>query len=458
MNRIRISGFHYDQLKKHMFPGDNLEAVAIARCGRSQFGDNHTLLVKELFLIPYDACYERRGDFVHWPTELINPLIEKAVRRGDAVLKIHCHPGYYEKFSAIDDVSDQQLFTSIHAWIDNGRPHASCVMLPDGRLFGRYFNASVEPELVHQISVAGSDILNWWYGDKTEIAEELQLRNMQTFGKKTIHLLSRMKIGVVGCSGTGSPVIEQLKRVGVGELVLVDPDHVDALNLNRIIGTTLADARKKRKKVDVMARGIAECGFGTRVKTFDSVISSREVVKELAECDCLFSCVDSAEGRHIQNSISSYYLIPLIDLGVRIDADGKGGINGIFGSVHYIQPGGSSLLSRGQYNLDILKAEAIKRTNKEEYERNRYLARVNEFSPAVISINMQVAATAVNEFLARIHPYRNISNENVDIIRVLFGDCSTYYDFDPTPCSYFRKLTGQGDIEPLLNNPELSHD
>lgn len=458
MNRIRISGLHYHKLKKHLFPGDNLEAVAIARCGRSQFGDNHTLLVKELLLIPYEACYERRGDFVHWPTELINPLLEKAARRGDAILKIHCHPGYYEKFSAIDDQSDQELFTSIHAWIDSGLPHASCVMLPDGRLFGRFFNASVQPELVHQISVAGSDILNWWYGEETQIAEELQVRNMQTFGKKTIHLLSRMKIGVVGCSGTGSPVIEQLKRLGVGELVLIDPDHVDALNLNRIIETTLKDAKKKRKKVEVMARGIAECGFGTRVKTFDSVISSREVVKELAECDVLFSCVDGAEGRHILNSICSYYLIPLIDLGVRIDADGKGGINGIFGSVHYIQPGGSSLLSRGQYNLDVLKAEAIKRTNKEEYERNRYLARVNEYSPAVISINMQVAATAVNEYLARIHPYRNIANEEVDIIRILFGDCAMYYDTDPTPCPYFSKLTGQGDIEPLLNNPELSHD
>lgn len=458
MNRIRISGLHYEELKKHLFPGDDLEAVAIARCGRSQYGNNHTLLVKQLLLIPYAACYERRGDFVHWPTALINPLLEKAQRRGDAIVKIHCHPGFYEQFSAIDNESDQLLFTSIHAWLDNGLPHASCVMLPDGRLFGRFFNASVQAEPVYQISVAGSDILNWWYGDEPEIAEEQQVRNLQTFGRKTIHLLSRMKIGVAGCSGTGSPIIEQLKRLGVGELVLVDPDHVDALNLNRIIGTTTEDARKQRKKVDVMARGIAECGFGTRIKTFPSVISSREVVRELADCDCLFSCVDGAEGRHILNSLSAFYLIPLIDSGVRIEADGKGGIEGIFGSVHYIQPGGSSLLSRGQYDLDVLKAEGIKRTNKEEYERNRYLARVNEYSPAVISINMQVASTAANEFLARIHPFRNIANADIDIVRVLFGDCCTYHESASAPCPYFSRLTGHGDIEPLLNNPELAHD
>ncbi|MEJ0103142.1 MAG: ThiF family adenylyltransferase [Bacteroidota bacterium] len=457
MNRIRISGIHYDQLRKHLFPGDNKEAVAVALCGRSKSEDNHTLLVKELLLIPYDACYERRDDFVHWPTSLINPLLEKASGKNYAILKIHCHPGYYEKFSDIDNESDYSLFTSIHAWLDDDLPHGSCIMLPDGRLFGRFFNAAIQPEIVQQISVTGSDIYNWFYNNSREVFEELHLRNMQTFGKKTVALLNKLKIGVVGCSGTGSPVIEQLKRLGVGELVLVDPDFIDKLNLNRIIGSTLEDAKQKRMKVDIMTRGIEETGFGTLTKSFPSIISSRQVVKELAECDILFSCVDGAEGRHILNMISAHYLIPLFDMGVKLQADGNGGIQGIFGSVHFIQAGGSSLLSRGQYNLDTLRSEAIKRTNKEEYEKNRYLAQVNEYSPAVISINMQVAATAINEFLSRIHPYRNMANSDVDIVRIMFGDCTTYYESDSEPCPYFSKLIGKGDIEPLLNNPELSN-
>ena len=47
-----------------------------------------------------------------------------------------------------------------------------------------------------------------------------------------------MSIAVVGCSGTGSPVIEQLARLGVGRLVLVDPDRVEEKNLNRIVNAT----------------------------------------------------------------------------------------------------------------------------------------------------------------------------------------------------------------------------
>ncbi len=453
-----MADIYYRQLRDHLFPGDGKEAVAVALCGRHKSNDGHTLLVRELLLIPYDACYERRGDFVHWPTEIINPLLEKAIATRGAILKIHCHPGYYEKFSEIDDESDRNLFNCVHAWIDDNLPHASCIMLPDGRLFGRFFNSDMSIEIVQQISIAGSDIVNWYYNIEKDFKEDLHLRNLQTFGRKTIVTLNKLKIGVVGCSGTGSPVIEQLKRLGIGELVLVDPDFVDTLNLNRILGTTLEDAREKIKKVDVMIREINKVGFGTVIYPFASIASRRKIVKELADCDVLFSCVDGVEGRHILNLIASFYLIPLLDVGIKLDADGNGGIHAIFGSVHFIKPGGSSLLSRGQYTIEQLKAEAIKRANEEEYKRNRYLEEVQENTPAVISFNMQIASVAVNELLARIHPYRNIKNDEIDVVRLLFADCSQYYESIPNRCPYFSKLTGKGDVEPLLNNPELSNE
>lgn len=458
MNKIRISGKDYEKLKVHLFPGDNKEAVAIALCGRSRYMDNEILVVQELLLIPYEACFERKEDLVRWPTELLNPLLEKAVKYNCGILKIHCHPGGGEFFSDYDNESDYNLFTSILSWINDDLPHASCIMLPDKRLFGRFFKHNMQEEIVHQISVAGSDILNWYYDEEREFQEILQTRNMQAFGKRTVATLTKMKIAVVGCSGTGSPTIEQLKRLGVGELILVDPDHIDMVNLNRIIGSTLKDAEQHLMKVTVMKREIEKVGFGTLVKTFDSHISQYEIIKVLSQCDVLFSCVDGAEGRHILNMISTHYIIPLIDMGVKLDAEGDGGINGIYGSVHFIQPGGSSLLSRGQYNIDKLRAESIKRSNRGEFEKNQYLANVNESSPAVISINMQVSATAVNEFLARIHPYRNIENNEIDAVRIMFSDSTCYPEMMSEACPFFSKFIGKGDIEPLLNNPELSNN
>ncbi len=461
MNRIRIAGRHYNEIKSHLFPGDEKEAVAIALCGRSSNGEHHTLVVNEIMLIPYEKCFERTGFLVHWPTDIIIPFLEKAVKNNLAILKIHCHPGWYEQFSEIDVESDTKLFSSIHAWLDNKLPHASCIMLPDGRIFGRFINYNNVIENVHQILVAGSTIHNWCYAENRNFDDDVQIRNMQAFGKKTIRTINKMKIGVVGCSGTGSPLIEQLKRLGVGELVIADPDVIDKVNLNRILNSTLDDAVNSRMKVDVMERSIQQAGIGTRVIKFPSHITSVQVVKELAECDILFGCVDGTEGRHFLNLISAFYIIPFFDLGVRLEANGSGGINSIFGTVHYIQPGGSSLLSRGQYSLAQLQAESMKRVNRsafDELAKNKYLINVTESSPAVISINMQVASVAINDFLARIHPYRNPSNTDIDATRILFHEWIMFSETFPEECNYFSKMTGRGDIEPFLNAPILSND
>ncbi|NJO24490.1 MAG: ThiF family adenylyltransferase [Bacteroidia bacterium] len=458
MNKIRFSGLQYNALKTHLFPGDGCEAVAIALCGRSRYGDNHTLTVQEVMHVPYEACFERKPDRVSWPTDVINPLLEKAAKKNLALVKIHCHPGYYEAFSDIDNYSDDRLFRSIHAWLQFDEPHASCIMLPDGRLFGRFFDSDMTIHHIQQITVAGSEIHQWHYSSEYAYNEKLQVRNLQAFGKRTIQLLSNMKIGVVGCSGTGSIVIEQLKRYGVGHLVLVDPDYVDFLNLNRILCSIRVDAERKTAKTIVMERAIKETGFNTLVTRFEKHVSAVDVVKELADCDILFSCVDGAEGRHILNLISSFYNLVLIDMGVKLEAEEGGGIKDIHGCVHIVQPGGSSLLSRGQYSVEMVRSEAIRRANSEEVKRNQYLAAVQESSPAVISINMQVAAAAVNEFLARLHPFRNVHNSDIDAVKIMFNDCVSYPESLPDPCPFFLKYVGKGDIEPLLNNPELSQN
>lgn len=457
MNSLRISGIQHEMLYSHLFPGDGNEAVAILLCGRSQFQGNHALLVQEVIPVPYEVCIERKPDFVHWPTDFINPLLEKAAKRHLALIKIHCHPEGYDRFSSLDDESDSLLFTSIHAWLDDDLPHASCVMLPDGRIFGRFFHHDMTSEKIHKVSVAGSDYHQWRYcEDNHNINEQGQTRNLQTFGQGTTKLLNALKVGVVGCSGTGSPTVEMLARHGVGTLVVVDPDYIDTVNLNRIVGSTQEDAVTKRPKVDVMERTILSIGLGTMVIKYASNIINSEVIKELADCDFLFGCVDSAEGRHIMNLISSHYLIPLIDMGVKLDADGSGGIDRINGSVHYVQPGGSSLISREVYDTEKARAEGIKRLNQEEFHRNGYLAAVGESSPAVISINMQVASTAVIEFLARIHAFRSEPNESIDVVRLDISECLVYGEPEPAPCPFFGKFVGKGDTEPLLGLVELS--
>src|SRR3546814_13306383 len=78
--------------------------------------------------------------------------------------------------------------------------------------------------------------------------------------------------------------------------------------------------------------------------------------------------MDSIEGRDTLNRIATFYTLPYFDLGVRIDADGSGGVNAVSGVVHYIQPGGSSLRSRGVYSEAELHADVLRRTDPDFYE------------------------------------------------------------------------------------------
>jgi hypothetical protein len=90
---LRTTGEQQALLKNHLFPGDGKEAVAVALCGRRAGAERHILAVNEILLIPYDQCRVRAHDRVEWGTELIVPLLEKAMKYGMAVVKIHSHPG-----------------------------------------------------------------------------------------------------------------------------------------------------------------------------------------------------------------------------------------------------------------------------------------------------------------------------------------------------------------------------
>jgi ThiF family len=182
-------------------------------------------------------------------------------------------------------------------------------------------------------------------------------------------------------------------------------------------------------------------------------------VLALAECDVIFGCMDTVEGRHVLNRLCTFYLIPYFDVGVKLDADGRGGIDSISGAVHYLQPGKSSLLSRGVYSMDQVEAEGMRRTNPGMYEQQMgegYLRGVDEDRPAVISVNAFFSALTVNEFLARLHPYRNQPNANFAAVRANLAEVQFFPETEGATCLTLFRHVGKGDVEPLLERPELS--
>lgn len=442
----------------HLFPPDGCEAVAIALCSRARSRHRHRLLVRRVECVPYSTCSVRKPDQVTWPTEFLVPLLEEASRLNLALVKIHGHRAYAQ-FSDADDASDRALFPSVYAWTNTEAPHASALVIDDGRMFGRVVSPDGGFANLDAVSIVGDDIRHYFPLVTPVLVPQHGYRIAQTFGSGTYGRLRRLRVAVVGCSGTGSPVIEQLARNCVGSLVLVDPDRVEEKNLNRIVNATLKDAKARRFKVDVAKRAVEAMGLGTKVQTHAKSLFDADVIRCVASCDVVFGCMDSIDGRHLLNKLATFYLLPYFDLGVKIEADGKGGVDQVCGTVHFVQPGGSSLLSRNVFTLEQVRAAGLQRVDPGQYASQLaegYIRGVQEDRPAVVQLNTLVASLAVNELLARLHPYRLDPNSEYAVVRVSLSHGIFDREADGAPCPVLSRHAGRGDVEPLLDWAELT--
>jgi len=460
---LSMTARQHAQLRAHLFPGDGCEAAALALCGRSAGTTRHRLVVQKLCPIAYDAC-ARTPVNVSWNTDLLIPLLQEADQRGLSVVKFHSHPTDFPRFSEQDDRSDRALFPSIHGWVEKEVVHASVVMLTSGAMFGRGVDDEGRFKPLASIGVVGHD-LQFWYPEDFTATQCVPLPNFtkrqaQAFGAKSTRTLRRLSIAVVGCSGTGSIVAALLAHLGAGRLVLVDHDIVKEINLNRILYATTQDADLQRKKVDVVGDAIVQMGLGTIVERVPKNLSTPEAVHAVSGCDLVYGCMDTVEGRFLMNMLSTFYLQPYIDLGVGLEADQVGAITQVCGYVRYLQPGCSSLLSRGVFTMADVQAEGIKRQNPARYESLRragYIKHVDEDRPAVISVNATVASLAVNELIARLRDFRDEPNREYATIGISLSQMAFYPEPEPeAPCRVIGKNIGRGDVIPLLDQAELS--
>ena len=154
---LTLTRAHADVLARHLFPTDGCEAVALMLCGRRAGKTRHRLVVQRVVPIPYEQCSVRLPDRVTWSTRMLETLLAEAARRDLAIVKVHGHVGL-DRFSDVDDASDRELFPSIHAWTDNG-PHASAILMDDGRIFGRAVNAGGQFTPLTHVNVVGDDLV-----------------------------------------------------------------------------------------------------------------------------------------------------------------------------------------------------------------------------------------------------------------------------------------------------------
>lgn len=454
---LRLTGDFHSQLKSHLFPGDGSEAAAVLVCTRAP-GERLQLLSKRLILVPHEECGRRDGVSLTWPADYIEKAIDFAQRDHLSIVLIHSHPGGYPQFSDVDDRSDEEIIPCIFEAC--GDIHGTAVMLPNGVVFGRIYTPKMDVLPMDLVSVATEDLQYWWNQDVLRPSG----RPMAfTTGMSTE--LSRLTACIIGVSGTGSIVAEQVCRLGFGKVVLIDHDKVELKNLNRILNTIKSDAEAGLFKATVFADRANAYRDSAFAEPVPENVLTRKAVFAAAQADVIFCCVDTHRGRSVADRLAAAFLLPLFDVGVVLPTRATGAderaIDEVTGRIDYVYPGGSSLFDRGVFTAATLQAEALAEADpiahRDQVKRG-YIEDSPEQAPSVIALNMRAASATVMEFIARAYPFRHESNARYARTRFMLAECIEEYsaesDFKARPSPDLAR----GNMEPLLNLPVLTKD
>jgi molybdopterin-synthase adenylyltransferase len=124
--------------------------------------------------------------------------------------------------------------------------------------------------------------------------------------------LRSARIAVVGCGATGSVVSGLLARAGVGKLVIIDRDYVEASNLQRQSLFDEADAAESIPKAIAAARKIAAFNSDIVVEPCVDDLTPGNIDSLLGGVQLVLDGTDNFETRYLLNDYSIKNSIPWI--------------------------------------------------------------------------------------------------------------------------------------------------
>src|SRR5690348_14559507 len=149
-----------------------------------------------------------------------------------------------------------------------------------------------------------------------QISRLLRLDRQSFLGPNSDQILDQTRAAAVGLGGGGSHINQQLGHLGVGELVLIDPDAIEDTNLNRLVGATEQDVASGNSKIVAAERLIRAVNPWARVFSYGD--RWQQHIEDLKICDVIFGSVDSITEREQLESLARRHLIPYIDIGMDV--------------------------------------------------------------------------------------------------------------------------------------------
>lgn len=459
----------FEVLREHLLEKGHLEQLAFVLCGHNETRRRLALLAREIIPVKGENLSVQSCASLAVIDDFSRSLLYRCREEGLSLIEVHSHPSCRKavRFSAIDLSNDREKFPYVARKMP-GIHHGTMVVgreSVDAHMWDRGKEAIVP---IDQVKVIGSQFRflvptsahgeSWRLAIRRVIGSRLTHRGhgywldrqVRALGQEGQRIIQELHVGVVGCGGIGSVVCELLVRSGVRHLTLVDPDRVEASNLNRLQGAYRWDAMLHRPKVSVLKRQAQWINPLVRVTPLRSSVCTAEAVSLLKEMDVIFGCTDSQGSRLVLNRLATQYYIPYIDCGSGLVRQAKeGSILEAGGQIRVVLPDGYCLECVGGIDREQARDELMTEGEKAQRRAHGYGLGPQEPAPQVMFLNMAVAAHAVGEFLKLVTG---------------LGPCHTYVLYDAleatmTPLKAKRSNScvvcgqdspaGLGDKEPL---------
>lgn len=403
MGVVRIPAPVFETVQKHLFstPGEHF-AFMLARVAWSE--GQPVFMVRDAILIPDREVKVTRTGW-ELTTEAVLAAVNGAIRSGDAIIEAHNHGGRTPRFSHTD-VEGLRDFSAYVLSSVRGRPYGATVW-GDDLVYGEFFTPDGGHGALRSVVVTGTPLRQLISrdddGDRVDVVFDRQLPWFTPAGQR---MLGRLRVGVVGAGGTGSPVVQNLVYLGVRDFVVVDDDAADETSMNRLVTAAAADLGTAK---GILARRLIRSVAPTAsVRHIPSKLQSQDALDALKGVDLLVGCVDNDGARLILNELALAYEIPYLDLAVGIDAE-EGCVNIAGGRLCVVLPGGACLYCMDE--IDPTEARFFLDTEEERaFQVARgYVRGMNVKAPAVVSLNAALAALAVNELAVLVSGVRPVN-------------------------------------------------
>ena len=414
---VTLQERHREELLALLDKPNGAEAAAHVLFGSVEINTDPWERTSRQRLTSFDVLPVPEGDLISassshvtWSTRSFVRLCQRAKEEKLVPGIVHSHPNGDSTFSSQDDKNERDLFELVHNRNGDGSSLVSLLLMGGAHFRARLWTDGGDPMNSQVVQSIGRRVI------QDELAEqsgedEVLTRQTLVFGPNLNARLKQLRVGIVGCGGTGSATAMLLARLGVGGIALFDDDIVEVSNLNRLHGAKRADADAMRPKVDVLAREIADLALGIRVVPVRAWVESDAARDALKSCDVVFGCTDDHAGRLLLNRFAYFYLCPVIDMGMLIDKNPAGGFYNMSGRVTVLIPGSPCLLCRNIADPQLAAAESLRRINPTEYERRRrerYIRGGGDPAPAVVTFSTEIACMAVSEMLQGLTDFRGI--------------------------------------------------